>query len=117
MGRRKAAVSNNWMVARRWTAEQGRAAVQALDSSGASVTAFAARHGIAAHRIYQWRRRLARETDARPTFVEVIDRERSERRGAFEIEFGSGDVLRVPPEFDAGAVRQLVSILRGGRPC
>ena len=91
--------------------------MKALDSSGESVAAFAARHGVAAHRVYQWRRRLARETVERPTFVEVIDPERVERRRGFEIELRSGDVLRVPPEFDVGAVRQLVSILRGGRPC
>jgi transposase-like protein len=105
------------MVARRWTAVQGRAAVQALECSGESVAAFAARHGIDAHRVYQWRQRLGREAISPPTFVEVIEPEVKGRRQAFEIELRSGDVLRVPPEFDAAAVSQLVSILRGGRAC
>ncbi|MGH7751663.1 MAG: IS66 family insertion sequence element accessory protein TnpA, partial [Gemmatimonadales bacterium] len=53
---------------RRWSVAQARGVLEALEQSGLPVTRFAARHGLGAERLYQWRRRLGLEknTKSRP---------------------------------------------------
>jgi transposase-like protein len=105
------------MVARRWTAEQARAALQALESSGEPVTRFCARHGLDAHRVYGWRRRLKRGLVAAPTFVEIVAGETAREEGGFEVLLATGDRVRVPAVYDVASLGALVAILRGGRRC
>ena len=56
----------------RWTPEDARRALAALERSGQSVKAFATEHGLDPQRLYQWRRRLGEAE--RTTFREVIVR-------------------------------------------
>ena len=59
---------------RRWSVAQARGVLEALEQSGLPVTQFAARHGLGAERLYQWRRRLGRENNSAsrpPRFTEV----------------------------------------------
>ena len=42
----------------RWSVEDARAVLAALDQSGQSVSVFAAEHGLDPQRVYVWRRRL-----------------------------------------------------------
>ena len=63
-----------------------------LERSGASVAAFAARHGIDAQRLYSWRRRLGSVSP--PLFVELRARQPSPTGGPIEIVCPSGHVVR-----------------------
>ena len=59
---------------RRWSVAQARGVLAAQEKSGLPVTRFAARHGLGAERLYQWRRRLGREKNSSsrpPRFTEV----------------------------------------------
>lgn len=94
---------------RRWTAAQARAALFALQESGLSLAAFAKREGIEPKRLYNWQARL-RSGVARtekPDFVEVISRATE----PLEIVLSNGHVVRIPPSFDAAALRRLLEIL------
>lgn len=106
---------------RRWTADDARAVLAALDRSGKSVCAFAAEHGFDPQRLYAWRRRVA---DGDPiTFREVTVRPppRAETAEAplagFEIALASGVVIRVPPTFEAAALARLLEVLAQARSC
>jgi len=54
--------ARNWKQAaaagRRWDESDGRSAVAAWQRSGESASAFARRHGIGAHRLWWWQKRL-----------------------------------------------------------
>lgn len=93
----------------RWSAGDARTVLGAVDRSGLSIAAFAAREGLDVQRLYTWRRRLRVEQGAAPAFVEV--RATSGSREAFEVVLASGRVLRVPASFDASVLRQLLEVL------
>ena len=100
-----------WATSERWTERQAREALGALDASGESVAAFAARAGVSAWRLYHWRARLSEQPAA---FVEV--QPDAEPRGGgcvFEVVLRGGRVVRVPSEFDGGVLRRLVAVLEG----
>lgn len=105
----------------RWTEQDARAALAALERSGKSVRIFAEEQGLDPQRLYSWRRRLG---GAEPTtFQELIVRpplpvhERDDGDARFEIALPSGVVLRVPPGFDAAAFERLLSVLLKARAC
>ena len=110
---------------RRWTAEDAKQALSALDQSGLSPHAFAMREGLDPQRLWRWRRKFA--AAAAPPFEEivrrdtasVVDREATScgKQQPFEIVLGSGRVLRVPTSFDAGALRRLLTLVDAVRPC
>lgn len=114
---------------RRWTAEEAKQVLSALDQSGLSPRAFAEREGLDAQRLWRWRRKLATPaaSAAAPPFEEIVardtastvDREATsaDKPQPFEIVLGSGRVLRVPASFDAGALRQLLTLVDEVRPC
>jgi transposase-like protein len=105
----------------RWTREDAREVIAALERSGQSVSIFAADHGIDPQRVYLWRRRLG---EAEPTtFQEIVVRPPSAHfdtvphHAPFEIALVSGDVVRVPPSFDAAALARLLDVLVRARSC
>jgi transposase-like protein len=109
------------MTSGRWSEVEARAALEALRRSGEPVTRFAARHRIAAHRLYGWRRRLATSmaAGATPTFVEVKP-ELNVRAGdtRLEVVLTTGEVVRVPHGFDdVMLLRRVLAALRVGGPC
>jgi|SRR5579872_3469771 len=110
----------------RWTEQDAREVIAALERSGESVGAFAATHGLDPQRVYLWRRRLGGRGlgGAEPTtFRELIVRPRETGASldapgaAFEIVLASGDVVRVPPSFDATALARLLDVLGRARAC
>jgi len=116
MPKPRAQSPSTYLTHRRWTEEEARQALDALDRSGLEIVAFAVREGLEPQRLARWRRRLA-VAAAAPAFEEVtssvtravpggdVDRER------FEIVLPSGCVVRVPESFDASALRRLLSVM------
>src|SRR5271170_7120717 len=105
----------------RWTERDAREVLAALRRSGKSVGEFAAEHGLDPQRMYLWRRRLGK---AEPTiFQELIVRPAAQRAvpdaggNLFEIVLASGDVVRVPPSFDAEALARLLGVLARSPSC
>ena len=92
----------------RWTEQDARAALAALDRSGKSVRRFAAEQGLDPQRLYMWRRRLAGGECT--TFQEVIVRS-SPAASTIEVVLASGVVLRVPSSFDSDALARLLDVL------
>lgn len=109
---------------RRWTEQDARAVLTALERSGQPVRAFAEEHGLDPQRLYMWRRRFAAvaEGDA-TTFRELTVRPSSSllRIGSeapdFEVALGTGVVIRVPASFDAPALARLLDVLGQARAC
>ena len=97
-----------------WTKVDAAAALAALDASGLSTYAFAAREGLDADRLYRWRLRLHGARRRRPaTFVEI----KSVATSPIEVLLRSGLALRVPDKFDEGTLRRLVRALDQGDEC
>src|SRR5271163_4957311 len=95
----------------RWTGEDAREVIAALERSGKPVSVFAADHGLDPQRVYLWRRRLGA---AEPTtFQEIVVRPPTGRLevAPFEIVLASGDIVRVPPSFEAAALARLLDVL------
>lgn len=88
---------------RRWTAAEAREALSALERSGLSLAAFAAREGLDDQRLRLWRKRIA----VKPAFVELAVRE-PER---VEIGLRSGRTLRVATTIDRATLATLVEVL------
>jgi hypothetical protein len=102
------------LMRRRWTEDDARGVLAALDASGVSVSAFAEREGVDPQRIYMWRRRLPAVTPAAgPAFVEL----RPGDIPRVEVVLRSGHVLRVPESFDAEALGRLLEVLEAQRSC
>jgi transposase len=104
---------------RRWTEQDARHALAALERSGKAVAVFATQHGIDPQRLYAWRRRLGGAE--RTTFQELIVRpppriSLTDDASAFELALPSGVVVRVPATFDASALERLLGVLEA-RAC
>jgi transposase-like protein len=105
-----------YLICRRWTVADARAALAAVDESGLSLNAFAARQGIDAQRLYYWRRRLAGQHVVAlppPQFVEL----RPPRSEPVEVMLRSGRVLRVAESIDSAVLIRLVAALEHVEPC
>lgn len=89
-------------------------------SSGVSMRHFARLAGVSACTLYAWKRRLAADGTATTAgsgpglvTVDVIGRgARPSETGSYEIGFTNGTSLRVPSDFDAARVGELVLVLR-----
>ena len=98
---------------RRWTEEQGRAAIGGLARSGMSVNGFARREGISRTRLVYWKKRLgASDTPAFVALPLPTPRQR-------QIEIAHGEVvLRVREDFDVEHLARIVHALLGqAREC
>jgi len=94
---------------RRWLAQ--------WQTSGLSVTAFCARHGLSPANFYAWRRTLQRRAAPPTPFVPVQLLADAALNRALEVVLTDGRVVRVGPGFDAVTLRQLLAVLREERPC
>ncbi len=103
----------------RWTEQDARRVLDALERSGKSVREFAEAHGLDPQRLWSWRRRVA-GGDA-TTFRELIVRPSAaapvEEGAPFEIRLSSGVVIRVPAGFDGDALARLLAVLAQAHPC
>ncbi len=111
---------------RRWRATEARAALDALATSGLSVSAFAEQEGLD-DELYRWRRRFARERTAEaravtpqtpPAIIELrAATSPSPRRAeteSVEIVLVSGVVLRVAETVDPARLARLLAALERG---
>lgn len=96
---------------RRWRAEEARAVLAVLDSSGLSVQEFAARENLEPQRLYRWRAQLDRVSAGPPTFIEV-----KPALGVIEVVLHCGLVVRVPEGFSETTLRRLVVLLEEQDP-
>jgi transposase-like protein len=88
--------------------------------SGRSVRDFCEHNGIAIPSFYAWRRRLQQDA-TRPdvsqppeavTFLPVhVQPEPSDQEPPLELVLANGRCLRIPPRFDANALRALLAVL------
>jgi transposase-like protein len=102
----------------RWSPDDARTVLAALEASGLSVTAFAARHNIQAQRLFLWRRKFREVPRPAPAFVEVTaPASTPSPLPRYELVLGDGRVLRVEGAFDPPAVRALIALLREARSC
>jgi transposase-like protein len=107
----KRAVRGSWSQSRRWTEREASEALAALERSGESLAAFAEQEGLSVGRLYRWRARLMRM----PAFVEIRPEVVADDDGAgvLEVVVATGHVVRVPPDFNAAALRRLLAVLEG----
>jgi transposase-like protein len=96
----------------RWTADDARVVLDALDASRLSIAEFARQEGIDPQRLYMWRRKLGERAEvlAAPRLVELRVREPSPTRPlGIEVSCPSGHIVRV---HDAAALDLLAAVLR-----
>jgi len=96
---------------RRWIAQWG--------TSGLTVQDFCARHGLAPHNFYAWRRRLQQRLADTPAVVavQVVADPLPAPTSALELVLAHGRIVRVAPGFDAATLRQLLMALEEEGPC
>ena len=115
----RARSSPPYLSRRRWTKEDARQALAALDKSGLKLTAFAINNALDPQRLTRWRRILSATPSS--TFEEILPavflatgeeapvaRTAKER---IEIVLPSGRIVRVPDSFDASALRRLLVVV------
>jgi transposase len=87
---------------------------------GQSIRAFCTEHGLSEPSFYAWRRTIAerdRQTareDELPTFVPLRVAPTS---AGLEVVVGPGQIVRVPPDFDAATLQRLLAVLREAPSC
>ena len=92
-------------------AAEWRARLEAWDTSGLSLRAFALREGLKPYTLWSWKKRLRGTTPAATGFAAVvIEPTRESRGGAFELTV-QGMSLRIPADFDEASLARLVSLL------
>jgi transposase-like protein len=99
--------------------QQWRRWLVQFQHSGLSVRAFCARHGLSPQSFYAWRRQIRQRDAAADPFVAVqlVAADEPARVASFEVVLAGGRTLRVPPGFDATALRQLLAVLQEVQPC
>jgi transposase-like protein len=104
----------------RWSASDARLILDALASSGLSISEFSRKHHVDAQRLYVWRRRLARSAgdDAPIAFVQLQPPEpRAPAPTRYELLLSSGETIRIEGGVVAADLTILLNALRGGRSC
>ncbi len=109
--------SESYVLRRRWTIADARAAVAALTASGLPLAAFARRENLQVQRLRRWCERLAREgrrpleqREAARRVPEVVEI-RTRPAAAVEIVLRSGRLLKVAETIDVAALTRLVAAL------
>jgi transposase-like protein len=105
----------------RWSEDDAREVLAALDRSGQSVSVFASEHGLDAQRIYVWRRRLGKteltrfhELSVQPT---PVVHDEAPAATSFEVAFSSGHVLRIATSFETKTLARLIDVLDKAGMC
>ena len=110
---------------RRWTSKEAKKVLEAQVESGMTVSAFAAREGLCAHRLYRWRRQLGASAPKPPTFEELVPSKAAplladpalSAGNHLELVLCSGLIVRVSESFSVEALRRLLGVVDGGRSC
>ena len=88
-----------------------RAHVEAWESSGLSLRAYALREGLGVGNLAAWKRRLRPAGVARTSFVPVIVEGPVRRAEGLELVLGDGLVLRIPAGFDEDTLARVIRAL------
>lgn len=100
---------------RYWRAEDARAVLGALESSGLGIRAFCRRYGVGRRRISYWRRQLGDgpPTDGRPVFlpVRVLETTTSAAAEPIEVVVRGERTIRVRSGFDGALLRRVLEVL------
>ena len=98
---------------RRWSEDEARVVLEAAQSSGLGLAAFATSVGLDAQRLYRWRRALRDREPAPPQFAEVVVRPATPtpRSAPLELTAPSGHVVRLPCDFDERTLRRVLVVL------
>jgi hypothetical protein len=112
------------LASRRWTQKDAQTVLAALEASGLSLPAFAARHKVQAQRIALWRQKLGSpgKTTRPPapvSFVKVGPPPTAlpSFPCRYELRLAGGDTLCIEGALDASTVRTLLALLRAGPAC
>jgi transposase-like protein len=108
-----------------WSHIEARIALDAVTEAGLTIAEFARTYHVSAQRLYAWQRRFAvsappsRATDEPLRFVELPAPTHAHTTSSrYEIQFPSGEVLRVEGTVDVTDLGALLMLLRGGvRTC
>jgi transposase-like protein len=115
---RKTRLPASFSTACRWTEADAKIVIAALDASGQSVAAFAAREGLDPQRLYFWRRRLEIGTDdVVPQPLAFIEVRAAREDSRIEVVLRSGRVVRVAESIDGNVLRRLVDALEQEPAC
>ena len=81
-------------------------------ASGKSVAAFAREAGMPESRLWYWKRRMGAAEVPAFVPVQIVADEESPAAACFELTFGDGRRLLIPPTLTGRPLRQLLSALR-----
>lgn len=112
---RRSLLPPGYLIRRRWTDDDARAALAAWDASGMSMAAFAQHEGLDVQRLYRWRRQLAHVPIASRTAEFVELRPRAVEH--VEVVLRSGRVLRVSETIQPSLLTRLASALEDPSAC
>lgn len=105
---------------RRWNREDGRQMVRAVEALGETAAVFAQRHGLKAHRVERWLRRLGGRRSAGPIaaprfapvrLVSKAPQAAAVASAGVEVVIGKGRVVRVGTGFDEQLLRRVILVL------
>jgi transposase-like protein len=104
---------------RRWTQEEARAVVSALEGSGLSVDEFAAREGFKPERVSRWARKLRsrRSSASVSKFVELRTEVTKRARRQMQLVLPSGHVLFIGESFDTASLHRVLDVLERDPDC
>jgi hypothetical protein len=86
--------------------------VERWRASGLTARAFSTKERIPEARLWYWKRRTRGSESPAFLPVQIVPEERTEEGAVFELFFGDGRRLRIPPELTGPALRRLLSTLR-----
>ena len=113
--------TGSYVNRRRWGVAEARAALAAMEASGLSADAFAAREGLQVQRLRRWRERLGRKAAGKAgvaAFVELGQHAAATAAAnRIEIMLRSGRTLRAAETIDPVALRRLVDVLEHDAGC
>lgn len=81
-------------------------------ASGLSGRAFSREARIPESRLWYWKRRAGGSNPPAFVPVQIVPDEKTEAAAVFELVFGDGRRLRIPPELTGPSLRQLLLTLR-----
>ena len=106
---------------RRWGVAEARAALAAMEASGLSAAAFAAREGLQVQRLRRWRERLGSKAAAKAGMAAFVELEQHAAATAasnrIEVALRSGRTLRAADTIDPIVLRRLVDVLEHDAGC
>jgi hypothetical protein len=103
---------------RRWSATEARAVVAAMEASGLSPQAFAAREGLQVQRLWRWRGRVGSEAASKAGVAAFVELGQHAAAGSrIEIALRSGRTLHVQETIDPVALRRIIDVLEHDARC